>query len=73
MDKIGKARLVYGVTPMTKFSRFVNDELGATAIEYALIAAIVSMSIIVALQGFRTSLQSTFNSVQSNLSAANSK
>ena len=73
MDKIGKARSVYGVTPMTKFSRFVNDELGATAIEYALIAAIVSMSIIVALQGFRTSLQSTFNSVQSNLSAANSK
>ena len=58
---------------MTKFSRFVNDELGVTAIEYALIAAIVSMSIIVALQSFRTSLQSTFNSVQSNLSAANSK
>jgi pilus assembly protein Flp/PilA len=57
---------------MTTFSRFLDDESGATAIEYALIAAIVSISIVAALQNVRGSLQSTFNSVNSELDAANS-
>ena len=57
---------------MTTFSRFLDDEAGATAIEYALIAAIVSISIVAALQNVRGSLQSTFNSVNSELDAANS-
>ncbi len=55
---------------MNMFSRFVNDESGATAIEYGLIAAIVSVGIIVALQNVRTSLQSTFNSVAGSLNTA---
>ena len=57
---------------MTILSRFLDDESGATAIEYALIAAIVSISIVAALQNVRGSLQSTFNSVNSELDAANS-
>jgi pilus assembly protein Flp/PilA len=57
---------------MTTFSRFLDDESGATAIEYALIAAIVSISIVAALQNVRGNLQSTFNSVNSELDAANS-
>jgi pilus assembly protein Flp/PilA len=58
--------------PMTTFSRFLDDDSGATAIEYALIAGIVSISIVAALQNVRGSLQSTFNSVNSELDAANS-
>lgn len=43
--------------------KFVHDEDGATSIEYALIASIISMAIIGGLMGIRTSLVSTFNSV----------
>jgi pilus assembly protein Flp/PilA len=57
---------------MTTISHFLDDESGATAIEYALIAGIVSISIVAALQAVRGSLQSTFNNVNSELSAANS-
>ena len=63
----------FGRVLMTTFSRFLDDESGATAIEYALIAAIVSISIVAGLQNIRGSLQSTFTSVNSELDAANSK
>jgi pilus assembly protein Flp/PilA len=53
------------------FSRFVNDESGATAIEYALIAAIIGIGIIAGLGSLRTQLQATFSKVDSELSAAN--
>lgn len=52
---------------MTMFSRFMNDESGATAIEYGLIAAIVSVGIIVALGKVRDSLQSTFSTISTDL------
>ncbi len=52
---------------MTIVSRFVNDESGATAIEYGLIAAIVSVGIITALSSVRDSLNTTFNSVATQL------
>jgi pilus assembly protein Flp/PilA len=55
---------------MTMFSRFVKDESGATAIEYGLIAAIVGVGIILALQNVRTGLQNTFNAVNTQLSSA---
>jgi len=58
---------------MNMFSRFVKDESGATAIEYGLIAAIVGVGIILALQNVRTGLQTTFNAVNSQLSTATSK
>jgi pilus assembly protein Flp/PilA len=48
-------------------TKFWNDESGATAIEYGLIAAIVSVGIIVILQAVRTELQGTFASVQEAL------
>jgi pilus assembly protein Flp/PilA len=53
------------------FSRFMNDESGATAIEYGLIAAIVGVGIILALKNVSSSLQSTFNKVQTELDSAN--
>lgn len=54
---------------MNMFSRFVKDESGATAIEYGLIAAIVAVGIIAALGSVRDSLNTTFNSVATQLNA----
>ncbi|MGO4683149.1 Flp family type IVb pilin [Hyphomicrobium sp. 2TAF46] len=56
---------------MNMFSRFMNDESGATAIEYGLIAAIVAVGIITALQGVGTQLNATFSKVSSELTTAN--
>ena len=44
-------------------TKFINDEQGATAIEYGLIAALVSVVIIIALGVLGKNLSSTFNSV----------
>lgn len=47
--------------------RFVKDESGATAIEYGLIAAIVAVTIIAALQLLGGNLAATFNRVAQEL------
>jgi len=44
-------------------SRFVEDESGAGAVEYGLIAAGISIAIITVVKGLGTSLNSTFNNV----------
>jgi pilus assembly protein Flp/PilA len=48
-------------------ARFVKDESGATAIEYGLIAAGISVVIITVVQGLGTNLKTTFGSVSSAL------
>ncbi len=48
-------------------SRFMKDETGATAIEYGLIAAGISVAIIAVLQGLGSKLNTTFDSVQTAL------
>jgi len=50
------------------FSRFVKDESGATAIEYGLIAALISVAVIAGVKTIGTKLSSTFNNIQGNLS-----
>jgi pilus assembly protein Flp/PilA len=52
---------------MTAFKRLLKDESGATAIEYGLIAAGISVAIIATVQGLGTKLNSTFTSVQNAL------
>jgi len=52
---------------MKTIARFVKDESGATAIEYGLIAACISVAIIAVVQGVGTKLTSTFTSVESAL------
>ncbi len=53
---------------MSKFvSRFLNDESGATAIEYGLIAALVAVVLVTALSAMGTKLSGTFNKVSANL------
>ena len=51
----------------TLISRFVKEELGATAIEYALIAAGISIVIVAVVNGIGTKLNTTFGSVSSQL------
>ncbi len=48
-------------------SRFIKDESGATAIEYALIASLIAVAIIASITALGTKLQNTFNEVASNL------
>jgi pilus assembly protein Flp/PilA len=48
-------------------SRFVKDESGATAIEYGLIAAGISLAIIAVVNGLGTSLSTKFTSISSSL------
>lgn len=54
-------------------ARFGKDESGATAIEYALIAAIVGIGIITALGSMKDELNETFEKVESSLSEANAE
>ncbi len=51
-------------------TRFVKDESGATAIEYGLIAALLSIVIIGALQLTGTSLTAVFDEIAATLQAA---
>ena len=44
-------------------SRFVKDKSGATAIEYGLIAAGISVAIIATVQALGTNLNTTFSNV----------
>ena len=47
--------------------RFVKNQSGATAIEYGLIAAGISIAIIAAVNGLGTELNTTFSSVSTQL------
>ncbi len=51
----------------TLFSRFVKDESGATAIEYGLIAAGISVVIITSEKQVGNNLNNTFNSVANSV------
>lgn len=48
-------------------ARFVKDQSGATAIEYGLIAAGISVAIIAVVQGLGSKLNTTFTSVSGAL------
>ncbi len=48
-------------------ARFVKDESGATAIEYGLIAAGISLAIIAVVNGLGTALNTKFTSISSSL------
>jgi pilus assembly protein Flp/PilA len=52
---------------MQTLARFWSDESGATAIEYGLIAAGISVAIITVVGGLGTKLKSTFTAVNAAL------
>jgi len=52
---------------MKVFKKFMEDESGATAIEYGLIAAGIAVAIIGAVNALGTTLSGTFNNVANQL------
>lgn len=54
----------------TLINRFVKDESGATAIEYGLIAAGISVAIIAVVNSLGGQLKTTFSNVSSSLANA---
>jgi pilus assembly protein Flp/PilA len=48
-------------------ARFVKDESGATAIEYGLIAAGISLAIIAVVNGLGSKLSTNFSNISSSL------
>ena len=52
---------------MSKFLKLFKNEKGATAIEYGLIAALIAVAAIAAMQSIGTKLGTTFNNVSNAL------
>ena len=52
---------------MAKFIKIIRDSKGATAIEYGLIAALIAVAAIAAMQSIGTKLGTTFNNVSAKL------
>ena len=50
--------------------QFVRDEEGVTAIEYGLIAALIAVTIIVAVTAVGDNLDAVFDAIAANLAAA---
>ena len=59
-----------GIT-MKKLLQMIRDEKGATAIEYGLIAALIAVAAIAAMQGLGASLNTTFTNVSTAMSGSN--
>jgi pilus assembly protein Flp/PilA len=60
----------YGETNMQILAKLLRDENGATAIEYGLIAALISVVIIAAVTLVGSNLSTNFNSIATALAAA---
>ncbi|MFA6219227.1 MAG: Flp family type IVb pilin [Erythrobacter sp.] len=56
---------------MTFLKSLKKDDRGATAIEYGLIAALIAVAAITAMQSLGNELSTTFNKVGTTLSAGN--
>ena len=52
---------------MFRILKLLRNTRGATAIEYGLIAALIAVAAIAAMQGLGNNLKRTFNNVSSNL------
>jgi pilus assembly protein Flp/PilA len=56
-----------GRPEMVKFLKLLKNQKGATAIEYGLIAALIAVAAIGAMQGIGNKLNTTFNNVSNSL------
>ena len=54
---------------MQMIRKIFRNKKGATAIEYGLIAALIAVAAIAAMQGLGNQLKTTFNNVTSNMKA----
>jgi pilus assembly protein Flp/PilA len=64
---VANVRSLMGATSMNTVSRFLRDDSGATAIEYGLIAAGISVAIIAAVNSLGTTLNTNFTSISTQL------
>jgi len=56
---------------MKFINKLIRDKTGATAIEYGLIAALIAVAAITAMNGLGNQLATTFNTTSSQMSIAN--
>jgi pilus assembly protein Flp/PilA len=56
-----------GAKTMSKFLKLIRNQKGATAIEYGLIAALIAVAAIAAMQNIGSALGTTFNNVSNSL------
>ncbi|MGC1270356.1 MAG: Flp family type IVb pilin [Croceibacterium sp.] len=56
---------------MKFFNKLIRDEQGATAIEYGLIAALIAIAAITAMQSLGNEISTTFNTVKTKLETTN--
>ena len=56
---------------MSFFKKLIRDEAGATAIEYGLIAALIAVAAITAMQGLGNELNTTFSTVSTKMADGN--
>ena len=56
---------------MKFFKNLLRDEAGATAIEYGLIAALIAVAAIAAMQGLGEQLSTTFTTVSDKMGESN--
>jgi pilus assembly protein Flp/PilA len=57
-------------TAMQMIRKFLKNNKGATAIEYGLIAALIAVAAIAAMQGLGNQLKTTFTNVSDNMKAS---
>jgi pilus assembly protein Flp/PilA len=55
---------------MKTIRKFIKNNKGATAIEYGLIAALIAVAAIAAMQGLGNQLKTTFSNVSTNMKAS---
>jgi pilus assembly protein Flp/PilA len=65
--RVEALRLNRGLDMSNLFARFLTDESGATAIEYGLIAAGISLAIIAGVNGIGTNLSTKFGAINTSL------
>jgi pilus assembly protein Flp/PilA len=56
---------------MKFINKLFRDEAGATAIEYGLIAALIAVAAITAMQGLGNELKDTFNTTSEKMNEGN--
>jgi pilus assembly protein Flp/PilA len=57
---------------LEKFRKFIRDEEGATAVEYAVMVALIIIVAIVAIQTLGNSVKNTFNTAATTIGNAGS-
>ena len=66
-NRIEQSRLSFCLMEVYMFTKLLKDESGATAIEYGLIAALISVAAIAAMTAVGTGLVGSFGKVSAKL------